>query len=68
MESAKFGPVTLPAFGSGTGLKGMPGDFTPPSRFVRAAIYGQSAAPNDTAGDAVLNRQRASGPLADCLF
>ena len=55
MESAKLGPVTLPAFGSGTGLKGMPGDFTPPSRFVRAAIYGQSAAPNDTAEDAVLS-------------
>ena len=55
MESAKLGPVTLPAFGSGTGLKGMPGDFTPPSRFVRAAIYGQSAAPNDTAEYAVVS-------------
>jgi choloylglycine hydrolase len=33
----------------------MPGDFTPPSRFVRAAIYSQSAAPNDTAEDAVLS-------------
>jgi choloylglycine hydrolase len=55
VESAKLGPLTLPAFGSGTGLKGMPGDFTPPSRFVRAAIYGQSAAPNDTAEDAVLS-------------
>ena len=55
VESAKIGPVTLPAFSSGTGLKGMPGDFTPPSRFVRAAIYGQSVAPNDTAEDAVLS-------------
>ena len=28
VENAKLGPVTLPAFGSG--LHGMPGDFTPP--------------------------------------
>ena len=31
----------------------MPGDFTPPSRFVRAAVYSQAAAPNATADDAV---------------
>jgi choloylglycine hydrolase len=31
----------------------MPGDFTPPSRFVRASIFSQSAAPNATADDAV---------------
>ena len=55
VEGAKLGPVTLAAFGSGSGLHGMPGDFTPPSRFVRAAIYSQSAAPNDTAEDAVLS-------------
>jgi choloylglycine hydrolase len=36
-------------------LSGMPGDFTPPSRFVRAAIYRQSAAPHATAEDAVLS-------------
>ncbi|MGA8689206.1 MAG: linear amide C-N hydrolase [Methyloceanibacter sp.] len=54
VASAKLGPLTLSAFGSGTGLHGMPGDFTPPSRFVRAAIYGQSAAPNATADEAVL--------------
>jgi choloylglycine hydrolase len=55
VTSANFGPVTLPAFGSGSGLHGMPGDFTPPSRFVRAAIYSQSAVPNATADDAVLS-------------
>ena len=26
-------------FGEGTGIPGLPGDFTPPSRFVRAAYY-----------------------------
>ena len=44
VESAKLGLVTLPAFGSGSGLHGIPGDFTPPSRFVRAARALRSAA------------------------
>jgi hypothetical protein len=30
MSRAKLGPVALPAFGSGSGLHGMPGDFTAP--------------------------------------
>jgi choloylglycine hydrolase len=55
VESAKVGDVKVPAFGAGTGLLGIPGDFTPPSRFVRAAIYSQSAMPNATADDAVLS-------------
>ena len=55
IDQTKFGPVTLQAFGSGSGLHGMPGDFTPPSRFVRAAMFSQSAAPNATADDAVLS-------------
>ena len=55
VESDKLGDVTLTAFGSGSGLRGMPGDFTPPSRFVRAAIFGQNAAPTKTADDAVLS-------------
>ena len=55
VEEAKLGPVTLEAFGSGSGLHGMPGDFTPPSRFVRAAIFSQAATPNATGEDAVLS-------------
>jgi choloylglycine hydrolase len=55
VTSTKLGTVTLRAFGTGAGLHGLPGDFTPPSRFVRAAIYGPSAAPNATADDAVLS-------------
>jgi choloylglycine hydrolase len=54
VDQKKLGGVTLPAFGSGTGLSGMPGDFTPPSRFIRAAIYSQAAAPHATAEDSVL--------------
>lgn len=35
----EFGPITLRAFGSGSGFLGIPGDFTPPSRFVRASFF-----------------------------
>jgi choloylglycine hydrolase len=53
IDTAKLGPLTLTAFGSGAGMLGLPGDFTPPSRFVRAAAYSQVAAPNKTAEDTV---------------
>ncbi len=44
----QFGPITLHAFGSGSGLRGLPGDFTPPSRFVRAAFLKTFALEQDT--------------------
>ena len=34
-----FGPLELMNFGHGSGMLGLPGDFTPPSRFVRAAFF-----------------------------
>ncbi|HEY1654259.1 MAG TPA: choloylglycine hydrolase family protein [Candidatus Tumulicola sp.] len=40
-------------FGQGSGFYGLPGDFTPPSRFVRAVAYEESAVPSATAADAV---------------
>ena len=55
IDQAKVGSVTLQAFGSGAGMLGLPGDFTPPSRFVRAVMFSQAAAPNATADDAVLS-------------
>jgi choloylglycine hydrolase len=55
VDSVKVGPITIRAFGSGAGLLGLPGDFTPPSRFVRAVAFSQSAVPNKTADDAVLS-------------
>ena len=54
VEQEKLGGTTLSAFGSGSGMLGLPGDFTPPSRFVRAAMFSQAAVPNPTAEDAVL--------------
>lgn len=46
--------VKLQGFGMGSGLHGMPGDFTPPSRFVRAAIFSSTAVTPATGHDAVL--------------
>jgi choloylglycine hydrolase len=50
----KLGPVVLKPFGQGTGMLGMPGDFTPPSRFVRAVAFSQSVLPSKTGRDAVI--------------
>lgn len=35
--------VKLQQYGSGSGMRGLPGDFTPPSRFIRAAIFSSTA-------------------------
>ncbi|MGK2923371.1 MAG: linear amide C-N hydrolase [Methyloceanibacter sp.] len=40
--------------GQGAGMHGLPGDFTPPSRFVRATAFSQAAEPQKTARDMVL--------------
>ena len=34
-----YGPLQMKSFGHGAGLLGLPGDFTPPSRFVRATFF-----------------------------
>lgn len=39
-----FGDIRIASFGAGSGFLGIPGDVTPPSRFVRAAWY-QTTAP-----------------------
>jgi choloylglycine hydrolase len=49
-----LGPLALTEFGHGTGLHGLPGDFTPPSRFVRAAFVKTAAVPGKTADEAVV--------------
>lgn len=41
--SHKLGDVELFALGGSSGMLGLPGDFTPPSRFVRAAMFRNSA-------------------------
>lgn len=46
--------VKIRSLGQGSGMLGLPGDFTPPSRFVRAVAFTQSALPVATAHDGVL--------------
>lgn len=45
--------VKLEQFGQGTGMMGLPGDFTPPSRFIRAVAYSQTAERLDSTEDTV---------------
>ncbi|MGA8163906.1 MAG: choloylglycine hydrolase family protein [Waddliaceae bacterium] len=45
--------VNLAPFGQGSGMVGLPGDFTPPSRFVRAAIFSSTALPAQHADELV---------------
>ena len=40
---------TFQEFGQGNGMTGLPGDFSPPSRFVRAAIFKLTAVPSKNA-------------------
>jgi len=49
-----LGPITLQPTGMGSGMLGMPGDFTPPSRFVRAVAFSHSVLPQATGYDGVL--------------
>ena len=39
VEEADFNGESVAKFGEGTGMLGLPGDFTPPSRFVRASYF-----------------------------
>jgi len=48
----------LAPFGSGSGMKGLPGDFTPPSRFVRAAALTASVRTLPKSEDAVFEAFR----------
>ena len=50
----RLGPLSLIATGQGAGMLGLPGDFTPPSRFVRSAEFSQSAYQAATGRAAVL--------------
>ncbi len=45
--------VTLRQLGQGSGMHGLPGDYTPPSRFVRAAALSHTAFPGDNGEDTV---------------
>ncbi len=45
ITKTQLGSISLSSFGQGSGMLGLPGDFTPPSRFVRAAFFVANVAP-----------------------
>ncbi len=49
----QVGDLELSQLGQGSGLLGLPGDYTPPSRFVRAVAFTRSADKPESAVDAV---------------
>ena len=53
-ESRTVAGVTLQQIGAGAGALGLPGDLTPPSRFVRAVFFTHTARPQATGYDAVM--------------
>lgn len=48
IEDLNFKPL-----GGGSGMIGLPGDFTPPSRFVRAVAFSKTARPTATGGETI---------------
>lgn len=48
-----YGDYSLSAFGGGSGMLGLPGDMTPPSRFVRAAFFQMTAPKLDSSEETV---------------
>lgn len=44
-EKYQLGGTTLSPLGGSSAMLGLPGDFTPPSRFIRAAFFCNTAAP-----------------------
>lgn len=50
----RMGAIGLSSFGAGSGFLGIPGDVTPPSRFVRAAFYQTTAPQRPTAVETVM--------------
>ncbi len=57
-QAITLGGRQFAPFGGGSGLVGLPGDFTPPSRFVRALALTASARSLETAVDAVFEAFR----------
>lgn len=53
VTSRPIGSASVTALGQGGGMLGLPGDYTPPSRFIRAAFMRQNIAQPANASEAV---------------
>ncbi len=54
VEKLDLAGKEIKGLGQGSGMLGLPGDFTPPSRFVRAVAFSKTALPVANARDGVL--------------
>lgn len=53
LPSKKIEELDFAPLGGGSGMIGLPGDFTPPSRFIRAVAWSQTARPTGDTGETV---------------
>jgi choloylglycine hydrolase len=53
IDKGKIGKLELQALGAGNGMLGIPGDLSPPSRFVRAAFFSATAVQSPNAEEGV---------------
>ena len=53
VSEREIGDVDVTALGQGGGMLGLPGDYTPPSRFIRAAVMRHAITPPETGAEAV---------------
>ncbi len=53
IPKTRVGPVDFKPLGAGSGMIGLPGDFTPPSRFVRAVAFSVTARPTQDGPEAL---------------
>jgi len=53
IPTKKLQNIDFKPLGAGSGMIGLPGDMTPPSRFVRAVAFSQTARPTETSNETV---------------
>lgn len=54
IPSMELGGIKFQQLGQGTGMLGLPGDFTPPSRFIRATFFSKASIPLNSAQETIL--------------
>jgi choloylglycine hydrolase len=53
VEAIEVGSQRIAPFGQGSGMLGLPGDMTSPTRFVRAVAFANTSLPSETVDDAI---------------
>ena len=53
VDKGKIGKLQVQALGAGNGMWGLPGDFSPVSRFVRASLFSANAIPSANAAEGI---------------